>query len=101
MPAGAVAVDRTTRFGNPFSVADAVEAGYENPQRAVVSHFRAWVRGSGDYPDAFQVKGRLLSRKWIREHLGDLAGKDVACWCGPDDPCHADVLLELANGGAS
>ena len=27
----------------------------------------------------------------------DLAGRDLACWCKPDQPCHADVLLELAN----
>ncbi|MCB2412378.1 DUF4326 domain-containing protein [Demequina sp. TTPB684] len=26
-----------------------------------------------------------------------LAGKDLACWCKPGDPCHADVLLEIAN----
>ena len=25
------------------------------------------------------------------------AGKDLACWCPLDAPCHADVLLELAN----
>ena len=34
----------------------------------------------------------------IRTHLG---GKDLACWCPLDQPCHADVLLEIANGGAS
>jgi len=27
-----------------------------------------------------------------------LRGKDLACWCPLDQPCHADVLLELANG---
>lgn len=27
----------------------------------------------------------------------ELAGRDLACWCAPGDPCHADVLLELAN----
>jgi hypothetical protein len=27
----------------------------------------------------------------------DLAGKDLACWCPLGQPCHADVLLELAN----
>lgn len=31
----------------------------------------------------------------------DLAGRDLACWCPLDQPCHADVLLELANGGAA
>jgi phosphopantothenoylcysteine synthetase/decarboxylase len=46
-------------------------------------------------------------RQWIMQpeqaHLRDairteLRGKDLACWCPPDQPCHADVLLELANG---
>ena len=27
----------------------------------------------------------------------DLAGRDLACWCNLDQPCHADVLLEVAN----
>lgn len=26
-----------------------------------------------------------------------LRGKDLACWCPLDQPCHADILLELAN----
>lgn len=26
-----------------------------------------------------------------------LRGKNLACWCKPGAPCHADVLLELAN----
>ena len=27
----------------------------------------------------------------------ELAGKTPACWCPPDQSCHADVLLEVAN----
>jgi hypothetical protein len=27
----------------------------------------------------------------------ELKGRDLACWCKPDEPCHADVLLEIAN----
>lgn len=30
--------------------------------------------------------------------LDDLRGHDLACWCPLDQPCHADVLLEAANG---
>ena len=26
----------------------------------------------------------------------ELRGKNLACWCPLDEPCHADVLLELA-----
>lgn len=33
---------------------------------------------------------------FIRKHL---AGRDLACWCPLDQPCHADVLLEIAHGG--
>lgn len=33
-----------------------------------------------------------------RPALDELRGKDLACWCPLDQPCHADVLLELANG---
>jgi Domain of unknown function (DUF4326) len=30
----------------------------------------------------------------VRERL---SGRDLACWCKLDQPCHADILLELAN----
>jgi hypothetical protein len=33
----------------------------------------------------------------VAEIKADLRGKDLACWCPPDEPCHADVLLEIAN----
>ncbi|HEX5183627.1 MAG TPA: DUF4326 domain-containing protein [Allosphingosinicella sp.] len=29
--------------------------------------------------------------------MPELRGKNLACWCRLDAPCHADVLLELAN----
>lgn len=29
----------------------------------------------------------------------ELAGRDLACWCNPGDPCHADVLLESILAG--
>lgn len=34
----------------------------------------------------------------VDEIRAELAGRDLACWCPLDKPCHADVLLELANG---
>jgi hypothetical protein len=36
-----------------------------------------------------------------RLDLSELRGKDLACWCPLDQPCHADVLLELAAGEPS
>ena len=35
-----------------------------------------------------------LEKEWIRESL---KGKNLACWCPLDQPCHADILLEIAN----
>lgn len=29
--------------------------------------------------------------------LRELRGKNLACWCPLDQPCHADLLLALAN----
>jgi len=34
------------------------------------------------------------------EDLTQLRGKNLACWCDDKGPCHADVLLELANARA-
>jgi hypothetical protein len=57
-----------------------------------------------------QVRPRERAVELYREHLArnpelvdrarhELAGKDLACWCPLDEPCHADVLLEIVNGG--
>ena len=44
-----------------------------------------------------------LYREWIIKKIAtgerditELRGKDLVCWCAPL-PCHADILLELAN----
>lgn len=52
--------------------------------------------------------GRSAAREWYRAavahaHLealivADLAGRDIACWCPEDEPCHVDVLVDVANG---
>jgi hypothetical protein len=36
-------------------------------------------------------------RAFFMDRVGELRGKNLACWCRLDQPCHADVLLELAN----
>lgn len=94
-PEGAVVVARPTKWGNPFPVGHvaSVEA-YTNPMsqaklveidaHLAVMLFRAWL---AYWP------GRVAD---VRLHLAD---RDLACWCPLDQPCHADVLLEIANGG--
>jgi hypothetical protein len=36
-------------------------------------------------------------RQALVASLDELRGRDLACWCPLDEPCHADVLLEIAN----
>ena len=79
----AVYVGRPGRWGNPF-IADLLNGGNMSPEETV-DHFRRAL-----------IDGRLqVSVASVRR---DLAGKDLACWCPPGAPCHADVLLLLANG---
>ncbi|HEX2831331.1 MAG TPA: DUF4326 domain-containing protein [Burkholderiales bacterium] len=47
---------------------------------------------------AAHMSEMLKSRPWLRDALNtERRGKNLACWCALDEPCHADVLLELTN----
>ncbi|WP_353641366.1 DUF4326 domain-containing protein [Mesorhizobium sp. WSM2239] len=78
----AVNVARPTRWGNPYRVGmvDARTGGTTDPDTAVERYLSKLLR-QGREPE-IQFK---------------LRGKNLACWCKPGEPCHADVLLELAN----
>jgi len=85
MPRDAVKVDRATRWGNPF------RAGEQDAAHCVAM-FRDWlVHGLPQRPDLDAKRARILT------DLHQLRGKCLACWCKLDEPCHADVLLDLAN----
>jgi hypothetical protein len=81
MPKGAVYVGRPGAFGNPFVVSATDDAA------AVVARYRDFILGP------FGRGPQLLAMA-----RDELRGKDLACWCPLDQPCHADVLLEIANG---
>jgi hypothetical protein len=85
MPAGTVSVARPGRFGNPYRV------GVDGTAAECVAKFRA------DMEAGFALPSGSLHRALYRGQIGKLAGKNLACWCKLDAPCHADVLLELAN----
>jgi hypothetical protein len=100
MPAGAVKVDRSTPHGNPFQIfRDRFEGG--SPFYRVTGPSRHWYPSSEKAARRFAVFAfrrfakTALGRKIFR--IDELRGKDLACWCEPGEPCHADVLLELAN----
>lgn len=94
MPANTVKVDRSTKWGNPFPI------GSEYPTAAAaVQRFRAAV--IGPVLDGKQCAPNAHQESYIGKIIGsagqELAGKNLACWCPLDQPCHADVLLKLAN----
>ena len=75
MPEGAVYVGRPTKFGNNFDVAT-------YGRKLAIFNFR------------MRMKNMELINPGFFAELRD---KDLACWCRLDQPCHADVLLEIAN----
>ena len=98
MPDNTVKVDRSSRWGNPFAigeVSDAAKLGVGTPKKLCGVHvqdreqaialFRSWIHGPS-----------VTAREW-RAAVGTLRSKNLACWCPLSRPCHADVLLELAN----
>lgn len=84
MPANTVKVDRSTEWGNCFAIGDKLCSGTVRTAEQAVKLFREFLdRGiaPGEREQVFR----------------DLRGKNLACWCKPGAPCHADVLLEIAN----
>mgnify|MGYP000247614952 CR=1 FL=1 len=79
----AVIVARPTKWGNPWAVAD----GTVFDRQEAVDEFKMWAEDCLDP----RVTGSLF------DGLHELRGKDLACWCPLDQPCHADVLLAIAN----
>lgn len=99
MPPNTVKVDRTTRWGNPFVVGrDGTPAGCVE-----AFGFIAGEEASLELMARMQVPpgGLDATKKVLAELQADptpLRGKNLACWCSLGEPCHADVLLRLANG---
>jgi hypothetical protein len=83
MPPNTTKVDRSTRWGNPYS-------HQLGGRAAAVERFRKPV-----LPAGFWSWGG--ERSTIDDVRRELVGKNLACWCPLDEPCHADVLLEIAN----
>lgn len=99
----AVIVDRRTKWGNPYRVGESLTlfVGKDRVQRL------EWIG-----PATAVALYRLL---WLTNWnvadariphaapgaLAELAGRDLACWCPLDQPCHADVLLAIANEGVA
>jgi len=82
MPPNTVYVGRPTKWGNPFKL----KLSKFGIQGNLLASYKLWL-------------GIQLDRD--PHFLDELKGKDLACWCPLERPCHADILLEKLEGGCS
>jgi hypothetical protein len=92
MPDSAVYVGRGSPWGNPFVV------GQDGTAAECARLYGVLLSGMICLTTKASAVDQRVVLDHVRAHLGDLKGRDLACWCRPGAPCHADVLLELANG---
>lgn len=105
MPPNTVYVGRPGKFGNPFK--GEYQAATMTRQM-LVDQFRFWLTRPHPGETTRLANGAkhtylgvpIDDRQPILDSLHELRGKNLACWCPTSQPCHADVLLELANGVA-
>lgn len=110
MPPNTISVARPGRYGNPIKVGAQCSVsvmgldglGYDVAAvicaHLAVSIFKseweaiwsALVEGHPEPADKHWAEG-----KWAM--LRHLRGSNLACWCAPSEPCHADVWLDIAN----
>jgi hypothetical protein len=89
-----VCVDRTSKWGNPFPIGVYLRTE-PNGTKALTE--LAWAEARKLAVFGFENNLRLGTLKYtVAEVRRELRGKNLACWC-KEGPCHADVLLEIAN----
>ncbi|MGQ0741290.1 MAG: DUF4326 domain-containing protein [Alphaproteobacteria bacterium] len=72
----AIIVSRPSKWGSPFRLKK------ESERESLIARYRKYLRA---HPEL------------VRVALEELRGKNLACWCKPGLPCHAEVLLRVAN----
>lgn len=92
-PEGAIVVARNTQWGNPWKIGGTgwtiMPGGWVNrePHEPLTRE-----QAIESFRNSVEADPNEIAH--IRKVL---AGHDLACWCPLDQPCHADVLLEIAN----
>ena len=98
----AVKVDRGAIFGNPFDIEILGRRGAIDAFKRLVSgemndeEIRRLSRSAGWNDEGVHLKA---VQRDIQSKIELLRGRNLACWCAQDQPCHADVLLQFANAG--
>lgn len=98
----AVNVARPSRWGNPFAARQIETKRPKGKSWATVD----FEEGDNVVLAASEKAATEYAVDWYRDYIDtdhehirkELRGKNLACWCKPGARCHADVLLEVANG---
>jgi hypothetical protein len=97
MPANTISVTRPGKYGNPFYPGSGLAmGGFDSEMRMVTpaatpANCAKWFR--------IRIENmRKHEPRAFAEYIEPLRGKNLACWCAVGAPCHADILLEVANG---
>jgi len=96
MPPNTMIVDRRTKWGNPFKVGVVVtdEKIFEDTMFGEVDEIL--INNTEEAVESYEILIKELI-ELEKLDLSEITGKNLACWCGLDKPCHADILLQLAN----
>lgn len=103
MPENTICVTRPGRWENPFAVRPGKTGGWivSGPGKVMWSDTDTpWTKQQAAEIAVECFRDTIPPRSIrARDAQIELAGKNLACWCAEADPCHADVLLEIANTG--
>jgi hypothetical protein len=99
LPEGTICVTRGTRFGNPFTLENCRQAGFQGTDDELrlrcVEAFKVWLGPNWEYN--WQGEESERRRQAILDALPSLKGKQLACWCPLTRACHCDILCAMAN----
>ena len=100
MPENTVHVGRGTKWGNPWKVTPHEDGRATVTDPISCTAFESVPAATAHATGSF--RWQLLNHPNVlgfteTEARAELAGKNLACSCPLDQPCHADVLLEIAN----
>jgi polynucleotide 5'-kinase involved in rRNA processing len=74
-----IAIDRSSKWGNPFTHKDGTMAKFKVATREeAIEKYREYI----------------LNNEELMSSLDELKGKVLGCWCKPK-ACHGDILVEL------
>lgn len=103
LPENTTCVGRGTKWGNPYRIEKAgLDKRYLSPrlrERIENGPSNSHIYSRRNAVKSFEISLRAGDLSFTEEDVRrELKGKNLACWCSLDEECHADILLEIANG---